>query len=151
MVAKKEVQTVWTVSINAKVVLRVDLLLFCLFDALVSNENHSIEKTELLIEWLLFDRLAGFWDGPFWVKDFRLMLLAILGAGMMFLCSVSCTFAVNDLYKLRIRYLTNISYNRLSMYQLIFAKTLFCQKKVSYLKKSAIWENSKTFIHGSKV
>ena len=29
--------------------------------------------------------------------------------------------------------------------QLIFAKTLFCQKKVSYWKKSAILKNSKTF------
>ena len=35
--------------------------------------------------------------------------------------------------------------------QLIFAKTLFWQKKVSYWKKSAILKTSKTFFHGSKV
>ena len=35
--------------------------------------------------------------------------------------------------------------------QLIFAKSLFSQKKVSYWKKSAILKNSKTFFHGSKV
>ena len=38
-----------------------------------------------------------------------------------------------------------------SQYQLIFAKTLFWQKKVSYWKKSAILKNSKYFFHGSKV
>ena len=38
-----------------------------------------------------------------------------------------------------------------SQNQLIFAKTLFFQKKVSYWKKSAILKNSKTFFHGSKV
>ena len=38
-----------------------------------------------------------------------------------------------------------------SQNQLIFAKTLFCQKKVSYWKKSAVLKNSKTFFHGSKV
>ena len=38
-----------------------------------------------------------------------------------------------------------------SQNQLIFAKTMFCQKKVSYWKKSAILKNSKTFFHGSKV
>ena len=38
-----------------------------------------------------------------------------------------------------------------SQNQLIFAKTLFCQKKVSYLKKSAILKFSKTLFHGSKV
>ena len=31
---------------------------------------------------------------------------------------------------------------------LIFAKMLFCQKKVSYWKKSAILKKSKTFFHG---
>ena len=38
-----------------------------------------------------------------------------------------------------------------SQNQLILAKTLFCQKKVSYMKKPAILEKSKTFFHGSKV
>ena len=38
-----------------------------------------------------------------------------------------------------------------SQNHLIFSKTLFCQKKVSYWKKSAILKNSKTFFHGSKV
>ena len=38
-----------------------------------------------------------------------------------------------------------------SQNQLIFAKTLFCQKKVSYWKKSDILKNSITFFHGSKV
>ena len=38
-----------------------------------------------------------------------------------------------------------------SQNQLIFWKTLFWQKKVSYWKKSAILKNSKTFFHGSKV
>ena len=35
--------------------------------------------------------------------------------------------------------------------QLIFAKTLFCQKKISYWKKSTALKYSKTFFHGSKV
>ena len=38
-----------------------------------------------------------------------------------------------------------------SQNHLIFSKTLFCQKKVSYWKKSAILKNSKTIFHGSKV
>ena len=35
-----------------------------------------------------------------------------------------------------------------SQNQLIFAKTLFCQKKVNYWKKSTILKKSKTFLHG---
>ena len=38
-----------------------------------------------------------------------------------------------------------------SQNQLLFSETLFCQKKLSYWKKSAILKNSKTFFHAFKV